>query len=140
MAKPQLVFVSGAWHVPAHFEPLTSKLSALGYTCHVKQMPAVGSSNPPKDLSEDIAFVRAAVEKAIGDDENDIVVICHSWGGIITGSALTDLGKVARKKKGKKHGVLRTGYIAAFMVPEQTSLGEKSGENNWTKAEVSQYH
>lgn len=136
MSKPHLVFVSGAWHVPAHFAPLTSKLSALGYTCHVKRMPAVGSSNPPKDLSEDIAFVRSTVEEAIGAEGNDVVVLCHSWGGIITGSSLTDFSKKAREKSGKKGGVIRSGYIAAFILPSGTNLAENSGKAPWTREEV----
>ncbi|OAL01997.1 alpha/beta-hydrolase [Phaeosphaeriaceae sp. SRC1lsM3a] len=127
MTKPQLVFVSGAWHVPAHFAPLESKLSALGYTCHIKQMPSVGSSNPPKDLSEDIAFIRSAVEKAIGPDGNDVVVLCHSWGGVVTGSALSRLSKKVREEGGQKGGVVRTGYMTAFMIPEGVSITDAIG-------------
>lgn len=138
MTKPQLVFVSGAWHVPAHFAPLESKLSALGYTCHIKQMPSVGSSNPPKDLSEDIAFIRSAVEKAIGPDGNDVVVLCHSWGGVVTGSALSRLSKKVREEGGQKGGVVRTGYMTAFMIPEGVSITDAIGgkKATWYDEEV----
>src|SRR5690242_875271 len=100
---------------------ITSKLESLGYKIHSRQLPAVGSSNPPSDLSEDIAVVRTLVEEAIGDG-NDVVVVPHSWGGIITQSALDGLGKKEREAEGKKGGVIRTGYMTAFIGPEDMTL------------------
>ncbi|KAH7392808.1 Alpha/beta hydrolase fold-1 [Pyrenochaeta sp. MPI-SDFR-AT-0127] len=102
-------------------ETVTSKLEALGYTVHGRQLPAIGNPNPPKDLSEDIAAVRSMVEEAIGDG-NDVVVIPHSWGGVVAGSALVGLGKKEREAEGKKGGVTKAGYMAAFIVPEGVSL------------------
>ncbi|KAJ4369969.1 hypothetical protein N0V83_005733 [Neocucurbitaria cava] len=76
---------------------LTAKLRDAGYTVHSRQLPAVGNPNPPSDLSADIAAVRALVEEAIGDEGNDVVVVPHSWAGILAGSALTGLGKKERE-------------------------------------------
>lgn len=137
MPKPHIVLVPGAWHLPACMAPVTSKLSDLGYTIHSRRMPAVGNPNPPKDLSEDIAAVDSMVNEAIGSDGNDVIVICHSWGGIVTGSALKGLSKTEREAQGKKGGVVRTGYVAAFIVGEGVCLLDCTrGVPAWSSVEV----
>lgn len=126
MSKPHIVLVPGAWHDPSSMASVTSLLTRAGYTVHARQMPAVGSSNPPKDLSEDVAALRAMVDDALATGA-DVVVICHSWGGMVTGSALTGYSKSARERNGQKGGVVRVGYLAAFMVPVGMSLKDAIG-------------
>jgi pimeloyl-ACP methyl ester carboxylesterase len=100
-------------------------------------MPAVGSSDPPTDLSTDIAALRSTVEEAIGT-RNDVVVICHSWGGMVTGSGLTGLSKQEREAEGKKGGVVRVGYMAAFIVDEGVCLMDVIGgkDPSWFDVKV----
>ncbi|KAF1844641.1 uncharacterized protein K460DRAFT_250316, partial [Cucurbitaria berberidis CBS 394.84] len=100
---------------------ITSKLQDAGYTVHSRQLPAVGNPKPCSDLSEDIAAVRSLVEEAISEG-NDVVVVPHSWAGVVAGSALEGLGKKEREAAGKKGGVVRAAYIAAFILPEGVSL------------------
>ncbi|CAN9225221.1 unnamed protein product [Alternaria alternata] len=120
--KPELVLIPGAWHTPSHFNPLITKLRALGYTTHSAQLASVGNPDPPADLTEDIAIVRALVLNAIGDSGNDVVVLAHSWGGIIAGCALVGLGKKEREAQGLSGGVMRTGYMAAYILDEGICL------------------
>ncbi|KAH9874383.1 hypothetical protein IAQ61_003572 [Plenodomus lingam] len=108
-------------------ETITSSLQSSGYKVYARQMPAVGNSNPPKDLSEDIAVARALVEEAIGDEGNDVIVSPHSWGGTVVSSALAGYSKREREAQGKKGGVVRTAYIASFILPEGVSLMEAIG-------------
>lgn len=126
MSKPHIVLVPGAWHAPFYMEAMVSKLQSLGYMIHARQMPAVGSSTSPTDLTTDIAALRSTIEEAI-DTGNDVVVICHSWGGMVTGSGLGGLSKQEREAKGKQGGVVRTGYMAAFIVDEGVSLMDVVG-------------
>ncbi|KAH6868194.1 Alpha/beta hydrolase fold-1 [Alternaria rosae] len=123
MTKPQLILIPGAWHTPSAFLPLNTKLNALGYTTRARQLASVGSTDhPTTDLSADIAIVRSMIDTAIGASGNDVVVIAHSWGGIVASSALVGFGKTEREALGKKGGVVRCGYIAASMLPEGVSL------------------
>jgi hypothetical protein len=137
MSKLQIVLVPGAWHAPFYMDTLVSKIQSLGYTVHARQMPAVGSSDPPTDLSTDIAALRSTVEEAIGT-RNDVVVICHSWGGMVTGSGLTGLSKQEREVEGKKGGVVRVGYMAAFIVDEGVCLMDVIGgkDPSWFDVKV----
>jgi hypothetical protein len=141
MSKPQIVLVPGAWHAPVHMATLAAKLDAHGYTIHTQQMPSVGSPNPPEDLSEDAAALHAMAEKAIGTD-NDVVVICHSWGGMVTGSGLVGLSKKEREAEGKQGGVVSLGYIAAMLMEEGTNLTDIAGSDHppWVKVEVRFFH
>ncbi|KAL5121497.1 hypothetical protein ACEQ8H_000569 [Pleosporales sp. CAS-2024a] len=104
MSKTQIVVVPGAWHGPCYMESVASKLEALGYTVQCQQMPAVGSSDSPRDLSADIAALRSMVEKAI-DTDRDVVVVCHSWGGTVTSNGLVGLSATERQHQGQKGGV-----------------------------------
>ncbi|KAF2826260.1 alpha/beta-hydrolase [Ophiobolus disseminans] len=126
MSKPHIVVVPGAWHDPSSMASVTSKLESVGYTIYARKMPGVGASTPPKDLSEDVAALRAMVDKALATG-SDVVVICHSWGGMVTGSALIGYSKHEREKHGKKGGVVKVGYLAAFMVPVGVSLKDAIG-------------
>jgi pimeloyl-ACP methyl ester carboxylesterase len=121
MAKPQIVLVPGAAHTPECMVPLMDKLRALGYTTHCRQMASVDNPNPPADLSEDIAVVRSVVEEAIGQG-NDVIIVPHSWGGVVTGTALQGVSKQEREAEGLKGGVTRIAYMASFMLPEGMSL------------------
>lgn len=69
----------------------------------------------------DIAAARALVDYAIGDG-NDVVVICHSWGGTVATSAFVGYSKEERANKGLKGGVVKVGYMCAFMIDEGESL------------------
>ncbi|KAI8942401.1 hypothetical protein NX059_000475 [Plenodomus lindquistii] len=127
MSKPAIVVIPGAWHDTSSMATITSSLESSGYKVYARQMPAVGNPNPPKDLSEDIAAARALIEEAIGDGGNDVVVSPHSWGGVVVSSALEGYSKKEREAQGKKGGVIRTAYIAAFILPTGTSLMEAIG-------------
>jgi hypothetical protein len=101
-----------------------SKLRTFGYTLHSSQLASVGNPTPPVDLTADIAIVRSLVLSAIdsGEGGNDVVVLPHSWGGVVTGSALVGLSKTEREAKGLRGGVVRTGYMAAYILDEGTCL------------------
>ncbi|KAH7117950.1 Alpha/beta hydrolase fold-1 [Dendryphion nanum] len=121
MTKPQIVLIPGAWHTSEAFGTIITKLEGHGYTIHTRQMPAVGNTTPPKDLTEDIEAIRELVTKAIGNGE-DVLAVPHSWAGIPASSALVGYGKKQREEKGDKGGVTRLAFLCAFVVPEGVSL------------------
>ncbi|KAL1602474.1 hypothetical protein SLS60_005890 [Paraconiothyrium brasiliense] len=121
MSKPQIVLLPGAWHFPSCYSLIIPKLEAAGYTVHTTQLPSVTDHDPPKDLSADIAAVQTIVDKAIGSG-NDVIVCPHSWAGIVAGSALVGYSVKEREAKGVKGGVVRCGYMCAFVAPEGLSL------------------
>ncbi|KAF2471272.1 alpha/beta-hydrolase [Lindgomyces ingoldianus] len=122
MSKPVIVVIPGAWHTPAVFEPVKRKLeSDHSYTVLSSKLPSVGSNPPPEDLSKDVETLRKLVTEAIGNG-NDVVVVPHSWSGIVAGSALTGMGKKQREENGEKGGVTRIAFMCSFIAPKGVSL------------------
>ena len=128
-SKPQVVLLHGAWHSPVYFSKITALLQDHLYVVHAQQLSAVGvppSWTPPENLVQDTAAARSLLDYAIGEG-NDVIVICHSWGGTIAGSALVGYGKEERAKKGLKGGVVKVGYMCALIINEGISLYELVG-------------
>ena len=120
-SKPVLIFTPGAWHTPEFFSEIILKLEPLGYKCIGYPLLAVGHEPAVKDLQPDSEAIHKLVSDQ-ADAGNDVVIVAHSWSGIIVSGALDGLGKAEREKAGKKGGVLRIAYIASFVPAEGVSL------------------
>jgi hypothetical protein len=131
-SKPTIVFVPGAWHIPACFELVETRLRSAGYEYIGVRTASVRKEPPfPKDSSGDTEAIRAALNTAVGDG-NDVVVVMHSYGGFPGSAACKGFSKEDRVKEGKKGGVVRLVYIASFAIAEGTNL---SGGNGTEKGE-----
>lgn len=140
VSRPHIVFLHGAWHSPIYFAKITALLQDHLYVVHAQQLPAVGvppSWTPPTNLDLDIAAAQTLIDYAIADG-NDVIVVCHSWGGTIASSALVGYSKKERAEKGLKGGVVRVGYMCAFMIDEGSSLHDEfEGEHpTWYDVDV----
>ncbi|KAJ5681902.1 alpha/beta-hydrolase [Penicillium maclennaniae] len=93
MSKPTFIFAPGAWYPPTAFNPLIEKLD--DYTCHTVAFPSIQQSTTVQDLQPDIDSVRTIVN---------------------------GLSKTEREKKGKKGGVVKLVFIAAFIPQIGESL------------------
>lgn len=129
MPKPTLIIVPGAWHSPEIFTTVVDKLSSFGYKCISIPLLAAGHEPAVKDLTPDTENVHRAVLEEV-ERGNDVVVVGHSWGGMIIGGALDGLSKVEREKDGKKGGVIKLAYLCAFVPPEGVSLSVARGGND----------
>lgn len=130
-SKPRIVFLHGAWHSPIYFAKITTLLQDEFYVVHAQQLPSVGvppAWTPPTDLTQDVAAARSLVDFAIADG-NDVIVVCHSWGGVIAGSALVGYSKKVRQEKGLKGGVVKAGYMCAFMLDKGQGLEDGAKEH-----------
>ncbi|KAE8449320.1 hypothetical protein EG329_008221 [Mollisiaceae sp. DMI_Dod_QoI] len=124
--KPTLI-LPGAWHPPSVFAPLISKLNTHGYTkCHALPLQATEQSEAVPSLQKDLDALHQIVSKCI-DEGEDVMVVAHSWSGLIAGGGLDGLGKKEREKEGKKNGVVRIAYLCAFCPVENVSLIQAFG-------------
>lgn len=135
--KPTLIFVPGAWHGPEAFTPVTSLLSASGYTCTGVALPSVDSHPAQPDFTADVSAIRSAIEAA-ADAEQDVFVVMHSYGGIPGTEATKGLSKSDRRGEGKRGGVAGLVYICAFALERGKSLHSTLPEGGlaWIKDEV----
>lgn len=116
MSKPTFVCLHGAWHDPSCYDGVKSLLTSYGYKCICPSFPSTGAQPPTYDFTEDVDTIRSTVVELVQDQ--DVIVVMHSYSGIPGGSALEGLDKQSCQKRGFKGGVVRLIYIMSFMVPE----------------------
>ncbi|PYH49851.1 alpha/beta fold hydrolase [Aspergillus saccharolyticus JOP 1030-1] len=122
--RPVIVIVPGAFGTPQGFEKLFPDLSQAGYTTHPGAYPSCNPSDPATvSAAQDIAFLRDNVLLPLLDQEGkDIVILAHSYGGVVGGGAARGLAKGTRSAEGKSTGVLGLIYVAGNITLEGESL------------------
>lgn len=137
MSKPTIAFVPGAFHSPDTYKSVIHILEAHSYECVGVHLPSVGPSTACEDFSEDVAAIRASVEKLV-EEEKEVVIVLHSYSGLPGSEALEGLGKKNRQADGKKGGVIRIVFIMAYLVPEgfqQVAKGDNTKFPEWVKVD-----
>jgi len=132
MSKPTLIFVPGAWHPTQIFNGIIAKLSSHGYNCIAIPSLAAGHEPAVPDLQPDIDNVHQIVRNE-ADQGHDVMVVSHSWGGIVGSASLDGLSKTERDKDGKRGGVVKLAYMCAFVPPEGVNLTTARGaaDSEW---------
>jgi pimeloyl-ACP methyl ester carboxylesterase len=138
MTNPTFVFSLGAWVIPAVFDATRLQLNALGFLSECPAHPSIGAEPPSKTLSDDTASLREVLTK-LADEGRDLVVVAHSYGGVVASSSVEGLSKASRTAEGKVGGVVKVVYLAAFALDKGQSLLGMLGGNYlpWMKVEVS---
>ena len=125
---PSFLIVPGAWHQPPAYNKLVTSLRKAGYSTAVAPLPSCNAPDPQNaTCTADAEAVRQEILRSLDAGSQDIVVVCHSYGGIPGGGAAFGLSKAARAKEGKEGGVLGMIYVSGFIVPEKSSLLETLG-------------
>jgi hypothetical protein len=77
---------------------------------------------------EDAECIRSELTELIDAKSKDVVVLAHSYGGMVASQAIdSDFGKKVRESHGKSGGVVRIVYMCAFIVLKGESLGSALG-------------
>lgn len=122
-SKPTFVLVPGAWHSPSHFSHLIARLHEAGYPTVSLNLPSIDSEEPKKiEAATDVAFVREEMLLPLLEDEKDVVLVMHSYGGLPGGAAAKGLSKSERESQGLPGGVIGLVFLAAFLAREGDSL------------------
>ncbi|KAH7369821.1 prolyl aminopeptidase-like protein [Rhexocercosporidium sp. MPI-PUGE-AT-0058] len=117
--KPEFIIVPGAWHPPSSFDPTTSLLRNAGFTTHGITLPSYGASPPLKSFDPDVLAIRHVLEKLLSSGK-DVVMIFHSYGGVVGCEALKEYVDGGEKEGWGK--VRRLVFVAAFVLPVGGSL------------------
>ncbi|KAL7928786.1 Alpha/beta hydrolase family domain-containing protein [Trichoderma chlorosporum] len=93
---PTLVFVPGAWHTPACYNKIIKILQEKHkLKCVAVTLPTT-AGDPAATFKDDLDAAR----KAIYDETScgrDVVVVAHSYGGMVGNSAIKDFARPRRK-------------------------------------------
>lgn len=135
--KPTIVLIPGAWHLPAHYRSLLQTLEAQGYPTVCKKIPSVLS--PDLDVPEDVTSHTLTTDAAYARKEillpaledNDVILVMHSYGGAVGGAAAQGLGRGEQVREGG-HSVLGLVYLCAIVGSEgKPILGRKEDLAPW---------
>ena len=118
--------IPGAWHGPWAFELIRAELEARGFSTSATTLPSVGSTDPDRALYADVAAARADLEGLV-DAGKEVVLVGHSYGGAVMGSAVEGLGAHQRKAAGKEGGIVSQIWMAAFALDVGGSLSAGLG-------------
>ncbi|GKZ21804.1 hypothetical protein AbraIFM66951_008732 [Aspergillus brasiliensis] len=121
---PIIVIVPGAFGTPQGFEKVLPYLTEAGYATHPGSYPSCNPSNPTTvSSSQDIAHLRDNVLLPLLNEQGkDIVIIAHSYGGVVAGGAAKELAKGTRKAQGHSTGIVGLIYVAGNITLEGESL------------------
>jgi pimeloyl-ACP methyl ester carboxylesterase len=72
------------------------------------------------------------------DERKDVVVVAHSYGGVVASAAVNGLDKIARGAANKPCGVVKVVFLSAFALDKGQSLLGILGGNflPWMRVEV----
>jgi pimeloyl-ACP methyl ester carboxylesterase len=91
--KPAFVFVPGAWHTAETWTKVTSALVTQGYESVSVTLPTT-SGDASASFVEDVKATRNAIEAQLSQ-KRDVIVVVHSYGGVVGQSAMKDLTSVS---------------------------------------------
>lgn len=129
---PIILLVPGAFGTPAGYDPILPYLKEAGFTTHPGPYPSSNPRDPSAATCEnDIASLREDVLRPLLDEGKDVIILAHSYGGIVAGAAAKDprdpLDKQTRKSQGQAGGVVGLIYIAGNMTLDKESLADAIG-------------
>ncbi|MCJ1287295.1 hypothetical protein MMC26_006643 [Xylographa opegraphella] len=116
--QPTVVFVPGAFHVPAHYEHVIAHLETLSFPSIAVSLPTIGTLAATAGLYDDVQAVRSTLERLVEVENKEVILIPHSYGGNPGCQAVGGLERSKRVKEGKNGGVIHCLFISAFMIPE----------------------
>ncbi|KAH8170402.1 alpha/beta hydrolase family protein [Sarocladium implicatum] len=120
--KPEVLIIAGGWHTPESYAKLTNAFKNEGYEVHCPRHQSVTSVRPPvAGLAEDSANLRAFVEELLQSGKR-MVVIAHSYGGMVASNSLYGQSVDSRAARGLSGGIVRLIYMCAFALEEGKSM------------------
>ncbi|KAM0346201.1 hypothetical protein ACHAPU_005623 [Fusarium lateritium] len=124
--RPTILFAPGAWSKASCFDPVREALDSRGWTTEAVEYPSVGAEPPTKGLDDDADAVRSALQR-LADKGDHIVLVVHSYGGLVGANAVKGLGYRQRREQGLPGGVVMFVYLAAFVTPLGRSIKQMLG-------------
>ncbi|KAE8375395.1 Alpha/beta hydrolase fold-1 [Aspergillus bertholletiae] len=119
---PTLLLVPGSFHAPTSLIHLQAALESAGYPTQTIAHPTNGAEPPTKTLTDDTTNLRRTLSRLIEQEGKDVVLVAHSYGGLVISNAAQGLGRNRRAAQGLSGGIVLMVYMTAFLVPSGKSL------------------
>ncbi|KAJ7797023.1 Alpha/Beta hydrolase protein [Mycena olivaceomarginata] len=127
MTKPTIIVIPGSFSAISGYAAVIAEFEAHGYAVHGIELETVGRrAGKAPDMYADSAKVAALVSK-LADEGKDVVLMPHSYGGIVALEASKGLAKSVRSKVGKTGGVARIVLVTAVAPLEGQTVKDLFG-------------
>lgn len=121
-APPTFLLVPGAWHSPPIYDLLRAQLTQRGFPSVAAKLVTVGPTDAKNQgIEQDVVSIRSQLDPLV-DAGKEVVVVCHSYGGIPTAAAVEGRNLKDRVAQGRKGGVRMVVYMTSFAIPAGTGL------------------
>lgn len=129
MKPPVIVLVPGAFGTPSGFDKLLPFLREAGFSVHPGAYPSCDAVDPTSATCQnDIVSLRDNVLlPLIQQQAQHVVVVAHSYGGVVAGAAAKDLDKQTRKAREQPGGIIGLIYVAGNITLEGEPLLQAVG-------------
>ncbi|RDL38039.1 Uncharacterized protein BP5553_05472 [Venustampulla echinocandica] len=132
--KPTIVIVQGSFQTPLVYDGLLKGLVAEGYPSLHPKLPSCTDVDSPEfpsvTLVDDALAVRLEVTKLVEYESKTVVVVMHSYGGLVGSEAVPEeLSFTHRQAKRLSGGVIHLFYFSAFVLSEGQSVLGTFGES-----------
>lgn len=129
LSSPIIVLVPGTFGTPAGYDKLLPYLKDAGFSTHPGPYPSCNSSDSatataPKDIN---SLRENVFLPLIEQGKKEIVVIAHSYGGVVAGGAAKDLDMQTRQAQGQAGGIIGLIYVAGNITLEGEALMDAMG-------------
>lgn len=140
-SKPTILLIPGSFTTAPMYYPLQDTLAAQGYETYINSLPSASRNapEPPATLGDDASFFSNIIG-TIADQGKDIIVLGHSYGGMVACESAKGQSKIERRARGQDGGIVRIIFLSAIVLPEGQSVAAHQGEppaSIVTKDEVS---
>ena len=143
-SKPVILMVQGSIMLPSVYKQLEDHLNSIGYSTVHPVLPScderLGDEVPLKSLIDDALAIRLELIRQIEYEGKKVVMVMHSYGGIVGTEALREEYSFShREKQGLAGGVIHQFCFSAFMLQAGQSVLSTFGEspNNLLKVSLS---
>lgn len=115
--KPSIVIIPGSFTGPELYVSLRSQLEGQGYEVFVGSLQSATPTAPEKGatMKEDAAYFRGIAE-FLASQGKDVVVVGHSYGGIVATECAKGITKAEREMHGKTGGIVKVLYLASVVA------------------------
>ncbi|KAJ6594201.1 Alpha/beta hydrolase fold-1 [Mycena capillaripes] len=141
ISKATFVLIPGVFHTAAHAKTLVESLHAKGHPVEIIAHPTIDPLACTAPPNADAANLRSVLERLINDEQKDVILFCHSYGGVPGSQSVNGLERKARAKAGQKGGILKVIYLSAILPREgesviQTLAGAEIAPAVWMEIDV----
>ena len=138
--RPAILIVPGSFSPRHLYAGIIIHLESHGYETVFAQYPSIGRRDPlpPATMAEDATYVSRIAGK-LADAGKSIVMVTHSYGGIVGSESTKGLGKSEREAASKPGGITRLLYITSLVPRMGESLTDIMGSEvaSFIRMEVS---